>query len=30
MIITALGYLFIFGYNAICGVLRGMASPNGR
>ena len=24
MIITALGYPFIFGYNAICGVLRGM------
>ena len=24
MIITALGYPFIFGYNAVCGVLRGM------
>lgn len=24
MIITALGYPFIFGYNAICGILRGM------
>jgi putative MATE family efflux protein len=24
MIITALGYPFIFGYNAVCGILRGM------
>ena len=24
MIITALGYPFVFGYNAVCGVLRGM------
>ena len=24
MIITAIGYPFIFGYNAICGILRGM------
>ena len=24
MIITALGYPFIFGYNALCGILRGM------
>ena len=28
MIITALGYPFIFGYNAICGVLRGMGESN--
>lgn len=24
MIITALGYPFVFGYNAVCGILRGM------
>lgn len=30
LIITSLGFPFIFGYNAICGILRGWVSPNGR